>query len=85
MSYEANPLYDDTLLGRHLTEELRKIADQFRTNQVENLEFKVFHVEPDKPRVGQAYFADGTDWTGDGSSGEGLYMYKSDLAWHFLG
>lgn len=40
---------------------------------------------PAKPKVGQVVFADGTSWNPDGVSGEGVYVYKSDLAWHYLG
>ena len=85
MSYQPNPFTDETPLGRYLLRELEKVSDEFRTNKVDGIEFKVWHTIPDKPRTGQAYYADGTDWTGDGSSGEGLYVYKSDAAWHFLG
>ena len=79
--YQPNPLYDDSTIAKHLNKELEKISDAFRSMQIENLEFKVWHVEPDKPRVGQAYYADGSDW--NPGSGEGLYIYKS--AWVFLG
>ena len=83
MSYQPNPSYDNTDLGRFLTRELDKISDEFRTNQVDGVEYKVWNVEPDKPRTGQSYYADGTDW--DPGSGEGLYIYKSSSTWVLLG
>lgn len=83
MSYEQDPFYEDTPLGRHVHNELLKIADELRTNLVENIEFKIWNVEPDKPRTGQSYYADGTNW--NPGSGEGLYIYKSGGSWVLLG
>ena len=85
MSYQPNPTDDNTDSGRYLAKELGKISDEFRANQVDSIEYTVHHVLPDKPRTGQMYYADGTDWTGDGSSGEGLYLYKSGGSWVFVG
>ena len=42
----------------------------------------VRHSAPLKPRQGVIAYADGTDW--DPGSGEGVYEFKSDLAWHKL-
>lgn len=40
---------------------------------------------PAKPKAGQVVFADGTSWNPDGVNGEGMYVYKSDAQWHYLG
>ena len=77
-------MYDNTDLGRYLSRELDKVSDSLRVNQVENVEFKVWNVEPDKPRAGQVYYADGTNWN-PAAGGEGLYMYKSGGSWVLLG
>ncbi len=81
--YEMNPLYDDSDLGRYLREELKKITEQFRTNDIEVAQFKVWHNEPDKPRQGQLYYADGSDWN-PLSGGEGLYRHTGS-AWVKVG
>lgn len=47
--------------------------------------YEINHVAPLKPKVGLVMYADGTNWNPDGVSGEGLYVYKSDNLWHFLG
>jgi len=82
LSYQPNPSEDKTDLGQYVARELQKISDEFRTNQVEGIEFKVWNVEPDKPRTGQAYYADGSDWNPSG--GEGLYIYLSGGTWSKL-
>ena len=76
--YEMNPLYDDSDLARYLREELKKITEQFRTNDIESIQFKVWHNEPDKPRQGQVYYADGSDWN-PLTSGEGLYRHTGSV------
>lgn len=38
---------------------------------------------PDRLRVGLHVYADGQNW--DPGSGEGVYVWKSDEQWHFLG
>ena len=85
MSYQPNPNYDESDLGRYVAKELQKLSDELRTNQIDGLEFKIWYVLPDKPRAGQVYYADGTSWTGDGSSGEGLYRYSTGGSWVFVG
>jgi len=82
LSYQPNPLYDNTDLGRYLREELQKITDHLRTNEIDSLEFKVWTVLPDKPRAGQVYYADGSLW--NPGSGEGLYLYLSGATWSKL-
>ena len=83
MSYQPNPNNDSTDLGRFITRELDKISDEFRANTVEAIEYEIHHVLPDKPRAGQSYYADGTNW--NPGSGEGLYLYKSGGSWVLLG
>jgi len=83
LSYQPNPNYDNTDLGVYVAKELQKISDEFRANQVESIEFKVWHVEPDKPRQGLMYYADGSDWN-PLSGGEGLYRHTGS-AWVKVG
>jgi len=83
LSYTRDPSYDDTDSGRYLAAELRKIEDAFRENAKEVIEFKVWHTEPDKPRQGQLYYADGSDWN-PLSGGEGLYRHTGS-AWVKVG
>lgn len=40
---------------------------------------------PERVAIGMVMYADGVNWNPDGVSGEGLYVYKSDKAWHYLG
>ncbi len=54
--------------------ELLNIQSAMIENQVDYVQFKVWHTEPDKPRQGQLYYADGTNW--NPGSGEGLYRYS---------
>ena len=82
--YEMNPLYDESDLGRYLREELKKITEQFRTNDIEVAQFKVWHNEPDKPRQGQLYYADGSDFDPLATGNEGLYRHNG-TAWVFVG
>jgi len=83
LSYESDPFNDDSELAKYLATELRKISDAFRENTVEGVQFKVFHVEPDKPRQGVLYYADGSDWN-PLSGGEGLYR-NTGSAWVKVG
>jgi len=85
LSYQPNPINDNSILGLYLNAELQKLANDFQNLETDSISFKVWNAEPDKPRTGQVYYADGTNWTGDGSSGEGLYMYKSGGSWVFIG
>ena len=63
--------------------ELQEIRNALETQQVDYIEFNVHNNAPDKPRIGRAYYADGTNW--DPGSGEGLYIYKSSATWVLLG
>lgn len=51
--------------------------------QVERGAYDVQYREPLRPRAGVVAYADGVTW--NPGSGEGLYVYKSDNAWHLLG
>lgn len=83
MSYQPNPINDNSVLGLYLNSELQKLADGLQNLEVDSIQLKVWNAEPDKPRAGQVYYADGTDF--NPSSGEGLYIYKSTGSWVFLG
>jgi len=83
LSYQPDPFQDDSALGRYLVRELNKLSDDLRANTVESVEYEVHYVLPDKPRAGQSYYADGTQW--NPGSGEGLYLYKSGGSWVLLG
>jgi hypothetical protein len=83
LSYQPNPIQESSELAHYLNNELIKIADNFRNLEVDSVGFKVWNTTPDKPRTGQAYYADGTNW--NPGSGEGLYIYKSSATWVFLG
>lgn len=59
----------------------------FAINQliVGNLPYAQFTVQvtpPLTPQAGWIAYADGVGW--DPGSGEGLYVYKADAAWHFI-
>ena len=64
-----------------LDEELKRIEQALAASQ-DVVQFKEWHEEPPKPRSGQVYFADGTDW--DPGSGQGMYVYDG-AAFVFLG
>lgn len=66
-------------LALFLEDEFKQIANSF--NDI--LKLQVLFVAPAKPRQGMVVFADGTHW--NPGSGEGVYVFKSDLAWHLLG
>ena len=73
MSYEApeNITLPDEWLW--LMEEFRKLANVLRAVDGTRLTLIELHQAPTKPRDGEIYFADGTDW--DPGSGRGLYYY----------
>jgi len=73
--YEPNPFNGISLeeISSYLTQELYKISDALRVVEIDEMRFKVHTVEPDKPREGQVYAADGTNW--DPGYGAGPYYY----------
>jgi len=76
LSYQPNPINDNSVLGLYLNGELQKLASNLQNLEIDSISFKVWNVAPDKPRVGQVYYADGTNWN-PLSGGEGLYLYLS--------
>ncbi len=63
--------------------ELRAIENALDEAAFDQIQNKVWHVAPDKPRTGMEIYADGTNW--NPGSGEGKYVYKSGGTWVFLG
>lgn len=53
--------------------ELQEIRASLETMQVEYVEYQKHTQEPDKPRAGRMYYADGESW--NPGHGEGLYIY----------
>jgi len=83
LSYQPNPINDNSVLGLYLNAELQKLSGELQNLEIDSISFKVWNTEPDKPRAGQLYYADGANW--NPGSGEGLYIYKSGGAWVFVG
>lgn len=75
MSYVPTPPTTVNDLPRFLVAELASIAESTQNVDCNSVRFKVWNVEPDKPRQGEVYFADGTNW--NPGSGEGLYVRLS--------
>ena len=75
MSYSPRQATPQTIeeLRRYMHNELQNISEAFEFLDADFIRFRVHHVEPSKPREGQAYYADGTDW--DPGGGAGLYEY----------
>jgi len=82
LSYQPNPINETSVLGIYLNAELQKLAADLQNLEVDSVSFKVWNVEPDKPRAGQVYYADGTNW--NPGSGEGLYLRLSGATWSKL-
>lgn len=57
--------------------ELQEIRATLETMQVDHVEYREHFREPDKPRDGRIYFADGTSW--NPGYGRGLYIYASEI------
>lgn len=54
------------------------------TAHIEHPILPIHYVAPDKPRLGQIVFADGTSW--NPGSGRGVYCYDTTgPTWRFLG
>jgi hypothetical protein len=68
-------------LSQEQYRELQEIRNEFERNQKGFIEFTVHNVAPAKPKQGQAYYADGTNW--NPGSGKGLYSYDGS-GWVFL-
>jgi len=78
LSYKPDPLYDESELGRYLKRELEKLSSLSEVNEVDSIQFKIWHTEPDKPRQGVLYYADGSDFN-PLSGGEGLYRHTGSV------
>lgn len=72
---------DGTALAFYLEDELSRLAMSL-LDDVQAVEVRPAHVAPLRPREGMVVYADGTDW--NPGSGEGLYTFGSDAAWHFV-
>lgn len=71
---------DPALLPGFLREELENVSRGFNTFPY--LQLSMTYTAPAKPRDGQIYLADGTNW--NPGSGGGYYGYRAG-AWRFLG
>lgn len=81
MSDGYRPEYPSEITTEWLNRELQRISADLSFLRAGH--YEVIYAEPTRPRQGDVRYADGTEW--DPGSGEGLYLYKSDGAWHFLG
>jgi len=82
LSFPVTPSDLDGLVS-YLNEVLPTIQAAF--SEVTDGLLEVQYAAPAKPKVGMMVFADGTLWNPDAVSGEGVYVYKSDTLWHYLG
>jgi hypothetical protein len=79
--YAPEPIpLDSAELTSYLFRELKKL--EFELAEVTAKKVQFVHREPARPREGNLYGADGTNW--DPGSGAGVYVYYGN-AWHFLG
>ena len=71
--YDPGPLPEDTDdLGLYLVTELKRLGSILYNQATFRLER--IHAEPQRPRVGDIRYADGTDW--NPGSGEGVYLFN---------
>lgn len=77
----GQPPTDPKALPAYLTTELRNLANVVQLLAAGHIDKT--HVEPSRPRDGDLVYADGSDF--DPGSGRGLYQYRDDAAWHFIG
>lgn len=59
--------------SQFISNELRKIASELSTPTFNSLNLTQLNVAPARPRDGDVYYADGTNW--NPGSGAGLYSY----------
>lgn len=71
---------ESTPLAQWAHVELQRLADVI--DALEQGARIVFHNAPKKPRAGQIFYADGTNW--NPGSGEGNYEYRSDGLYYKL-
>jgi len=60
----------------------KRIEDVVLNNRLEFVQLKIWRKAPAKPRTGQIYFADGTQW--NPGSGEGIYLRLAAGTWSKL-
>lgn len=77
--YPSVPPRDAADLGRYLYDELSKVSAAI--NQATH-SLGVSNKEPEKPRAGDIYIADGANWSP--GSGAGLYRHNG-TTWVFIG
>lgn len=65
-------------LAKHCEDEFAQVASSLQ----DIMQLQVSFVAPTKPRTGMVVYADGTHW--NPGSGEGVYTFGSDSAWHYL-
>jgi len=76
--YAPGPLpIDPQDLGVHVINELKSLGDIIFNQATFRLERT--NVAPDKPRLGDIRYADGSNW--NPGSGEGIYFYNSAGNW----
>lgn len=82
MSYSFSYTIDLTE-GPEIWEEVsRELEEVSRSFQLQDfVRLKETNVEPEKPRDGHIYYADGTNW--NPGSGEGIYAYYNS-SWNKL-
>lgn len=79
--YAPSPLFshDPETVGQWAQNEFQLVGRVFQG--IPRLQFSVLNRAPAQPRTGMVAYADGTHWN-PGGTGEGLYLWKSDAAWH---
>lgn len=81
MRYQVkNPPAEEADVSNWAWEELAKVEQAF--NEQDFVRLVERNVVPPKPRTGDTYLADGTNW--NPGAGAGVYTYYG-AAWHKLG
>ena len=80
--YTPAPVPDKTEdIPAYLRQEFDRMSSII--NNIADGHFDVSNAAPDKPRIGDIRYADGSNWN-PGSTGEGVYIYLSTGAWSKL-
>ncbi len=80
--YEPSPVPDNAEdIPAYLRQEFSRMSRII--NNIADGHFDVSNAAPDKPRIGDIRYADGSNWN-PGSTGEGIYIYLSTGAWSKL-
>lgn len=72
--------YEPIQIAEWAWKQLRAVRENFAN--LDSIRLIETHRVPEKPRTGDTYLADGTDW--DPGSGQGVYTFYAG-AWHKLG